>query len=184
MKFFILVQFAWFAAIALDLPTTHEYECTAVQNYYWRDYTFNWVPHDAIKAAEDVFIGQVYYEESILPASIYKHEAITEMRGKRVITERVKILCDTDPDRFYWVEIDYRNTDDVLKGYTDYAIQGGYQDGYATYIGRALHEGQWKVGKVVPKEIPTSGLQVWDKDGNCAIIPDFEILKYKAGCVY
>lgn len=58
-------------------------------------------------------------------------------------------------------------------------IKGGYQDGYDLFIGKAFHEGQWKIGKVVPKENTfNKGLQIWNQHNMCTVIQDFQILKY------
>lgn len=91
-------------------------------------------------------------------------------------------MCSPVPDKFYWENVNYNTTEDGSTAYLEKAVEGGYQDNFVVYIGRAYHEGEWKIGKVLPKHIPTGGLQVWDKAGQCAIITEFEILKYISFC--
>ncbi|GJQ71935.1 hypothetical protein Trydic_g3044 [Trypoxylus dichotomus] len=153
------------------------YSATNPPNYYWRDYVDGRIPCDALQGPNGKFIGQVYYGEQILPADVcpIKQLAIAERCGKQIVDENIKILCTPNPEAFIWQPIDFDSvTEDEMKN----VIKGGSQDGYDLFIGKAFHEGDWKIGKVVPRTNPYKGLQVWNEYDACAIIRNFHILKF------
>lgn len=66
------------------------------------------------------------------------------------------------------------------------AVVGGYQLNVKEhlYIGKAFHEGEWKVGRVVRIDFGADkGLWVWNSAGEQVGIKQFHLLKYKScGC--
>lgn len=62
------------------------------------------------------------------------------------------------------------------------AVLGGFHnDIQNVFIGKVLHEGVWKVGKVLPMENSHKGLLVWnDVDGQSVHVKQFHMLKYNS----
>lgn len=85
-------------------------------------------------------------------------------------------MCTPVPDQFYWEYVDFTDINDQhLKN----AVRAGYEDGYYLFIGKALRESEWKIGKVVLKgNSSCKGLQIWNHHGRCAFTFKFLILKY------
>lgn len=86
-----------------------------------------------------------------------------------------QILCSPQPNRFYWEYVDFTKPHD---GQMREAVKGGYQsnlDVSDTYIGKVMHENEWKIGKVVEIGHPTvAGIWVW----NNVNLKTFHLLKY------
>ncbi|KAK9711954.1 Protein of unknown function (DUF3421) [Popillia japonica] len=154
----------------------------ASEEFYWRNYFPSEIPCDAFPGPDSKYIGQVNYSNDVcLPVCIYPqcNKAVGERAGKQEFRENIRIMCTTNAHKFFWEPIDFNCvTDCQMKN----VVVGGYQDGYNLYVGKAYHEGEWKIGKVVPKHNPYKGLQVWNRCGYCEIIPKFDILKCTPTC--
>ncbi|GJQ72998.1 hypothetical protein Trydic_g1635 [Trypoxylus dichotomus] len=147
-----------------------------VQDFFWRDYIHGDIPCDAIEAATDRYIGQVYNNGNMV-ATIYPHSdtAIIEMNGKKVIRNNVKIFCSNQPQNLYWEKV---NFDKPYDNQMKYAVKGGYQENeFSLFIGKALHQGEWKIGKVVDITQSPKGLWLWDALGKTASLREFYLLK-------
>lgn len=61
-------------------------------------------------------------------------------------------------------------------------IKGGYEEGLSTdlYIGKAMQDGEWKIGKVVEITHPSKGLWITDQSGKAVGIQEFFLLKYNS----
>ncbi|KAK9694132.1 hypothetical protein QE152_g33743 [Popillia japonica] len=141
------------------------YECTTSDDYYWRDYSFGSIPYDAVEINNDgKYIGQVYLKGGLLPATIFPYlgYAVTELFGKQIIRQQIKILCCPDQSGFY--------KDD------------NYDFNY--FIGKLFHEGVWKAGKVIPHEHRNKGFYIWNNtDGKTVKLTQFHMLKYNSSIV-
>ncbi|KAI4459815.1 hypothetical protein MML48_6g00003759 [Holotrichia oblita] len=176
--------------------STFTYECVITQDYYWRDYSFGAIPYDAIEINNDgKYIGQVYLKGGLLPATIYPYlgYAVTELFGKQIVTQQIKvtlylilcillkILCSPDHSKLYWQSVDFSKP--ATDGQMKHAILGGfYKDNtydFNYFIGKLLHQGEWKAGKVIPHEHPSKGLFIWSNtDSKGAKFSQFHMLKY------
>lgn len=59
------------------------------------------------------------------------------------------------------------------------AVKGGNQENkFDLYIGKAFHEGEWKIGKVVGMTEASKGLWVWNTDGRAIHLFQFQLLKF------
>ncbi|GJQ86096.1 hypothetical protein Trydic_g15252 [Trypoxylus dichotomus] len=151
--------------------------CSKSPNYFWRDYVDGNIPCDALPGPDGKFIGQVCYDGKILPPQITANyrSAIAERYGKRIIRENIKILCTFNPEDFIWEPINFAYaTEDQMRN----AVKGGSQSGYDLFVGKACHEGEWKIGKVLPRTHQYKGLRVWNQCGARVTLLDFHILKY------
>ncbi|GJQ73017.1 hypothetical protein Trydic_g1652 [Trypoxylus dichotomus] len=122
---------------------------TVVQDYYWRDFSFGYIPDDAVEIAnEGKYVGQIYTSRAVLVATIYPHlaAAIGEMAGQVVEREYIKILCTSDQSKLYWEYADFDNpVGDELKN----VIRGGYYyNSHYYFIGKAYDSGEWRAGKI------------------------------------
>ncbi|GJQ73002.1 hypothetical protein Trydic_g1639 [Trypoxylus dichotomus] len=118
-----------------------------VQDFFWRDYVHGDIPCDAIEASSGRYIGQAYHNGNMV-ATIYPHSdaAIIEMGGKKGITDNVKIFCSNQPQNLFWEKV---NFDKPYDGQMKDAVKGGYQaNEFTLFIGKALHQGEWKIGKI------------------------------------
>ncbi|GJQ73019.1 hypothetical protein Trydic_g1654 [Trypoxylus dichotomus] len=152
-----------------------------LKNYYWRDYVFGDIPYDAIEIADDgKYIGQAYVDGGLLPVTIYPHHdfAIGELFGKVVINDNIQILCTSEPSSLYWDSVDFTKP---AGGQLKNTIIGGfYKNDFNYFIGKIYHDGEWKVGKVIPIESPSKGLIVWNSDGKAVSFSKFHLLKYNS----
>ncbi|GJQ85677.1 hypothetical protein Trydic_g5718 [Trypoxylus dichotomus] len=154
---------------------------TVVHDYYWRDFSFGYIPDDAVEIDNGgKYVGQIYNSRAILVATIYPHlgEAIGEMSGKVVKKENIKILCTSDESRLYWEYVDFHSpVGDELKN----AIRGGYYfNSHYYFIGKAYDSGEWRAGKVISWERNNRGLALWDSKGKYKQIKQFYLLKYNS----
>lgn len=102
-------------------------------------------------------------------------------------------MCTPDKQRIYWEYVDFdKPIGDQMKN----AILGGYYIENADrwfnyYVGKVMHQNEWKVGKVIPIDDVWKGLRVWDSTSNekTVRIHKFYMLKYNStivlpnGCV-
>ncbi|GJQ71934.1 hypothetical protein Trydic_g3043 [Trypoxylus dichotomus] len=151
-----------------DAPgSSQSYSCEAnIQDYYWRNYIPHHIPDDALDVGCHKYVGQVLFRHFLLPACIdpYNNQIIAVRLRKRIFTENIKILCTTVPHKFYWQYVDFNDNSD--HSYLTNAVNGGFEDNTTTYIGKACHMNEWKIGKVFPKErIILKGLRVWNPNG-------------------
>ncbi|KRT85010.1 hypothetical protein AMK59_2383 [Oryctes borbonicus] len=156
--------------------------CKAIiPDYYWRNYIPNHIPDDALEGPDGKYIGQALFRESLLPACIDPclNRVIAVRARRRFITDNIKILCAPYSHKFYWEDVDFS-----CKGGSDYSylnniVKGGFEDGCNLYIGKAYHKGEWKIGKVYPKEKRgLIGLRLWKDGGERDGVFAFSILKY------
>ncbi|KAK9711951.1 Protein of unknown function (DUF3421) [Popillia japonica] len=170
----------------------------ASEEFYWRNYFPSEIPCDAFPGPDFCIYpqcnkavgeraGKQEFRENIrvniqfvqTVALRQCNKAVGERAGKQEFRENIRIMCTTNAHKFFWEPIDFNCvTDCQMKN----AVVGGYQDGYNLYVGKAYHEGEWKIGKVVPKHNPYKGLQVWNRCGSCEIISSFDILKCTPTC--
>lgn len=150
--------------------------------YYWRDFDGS-VPADAYPGGLDInnnpiYIGQVY-AKFLIPAKIYFNDptAYYEYDGKEHgVKHNIKILCTEHPEQFEWIKTDNERIKDI----TDrYLVNGGYEPGCTTYIGRVRSEGEVLVGKALTDNNPlTAGLHV-TKNGVGHRFISFEVLSFQ-----
>ncbi|GJQ73020.1 hypothetical protein Trydic_g1655 [Trypoxylus dichotomus] len=158
------------------------HSCGAVlKSYYWRDYSFDDIPYDAVEIAGDgKYIGQAYVDGGLLPVTIYPHLsfAIGELYGKVVVKDNIQILCTPDPSSLYWDSVDFtKPADGQLK---NTIIGGFYKNDFNYFIGKIYHDGEWKVSKVIPIENRSKGLRAWDSAGKGVSFSKFHLLKYNS----
>lgn len=69
-------------------------------------------------------------------------------------------------------------TDQQMKN----VVKGGYREdvGDDLYIGKVMHEGDWKVSKAFAWNYRSPGLWVWDQNGEGVNIKEFDVLKYNS----
>ncbi|GJQ86097.1 hypothetical protein Trydic_g15253 [Trypoxylus dichotomus] len=128
------------------------------QKNSWKVYVDGRIPSDALPGHDGKFIGLVYYDGQVLPAQVCPEDrsGIAVLAEKQIIDENIKMLCTSNPKAFVWEPINFAcATEDEMKD----AIKGGFQDGYVVFIGKTCHEGEWKIGKVVPMNKPNKGLE-------------------------
>ncbi|GJQ72999.1 hypothetical protein Trydic_g1636 [Trypoxylus dichotomus] len=147
-----------------------------MEDFFWRDYVHGDIPCDTIEAATGRYIGQACYNGNLVD-TIYPHSdaAIIEMRGKMGIRNNVKILCSNKPQNRYWEKV---NFDESYDGQMKDAVKGGYQENeFTLFIGKALNQGEWKIGNV---DITQSlrGLWVWDGEEEPNCLQEFYLLRY------
>ncbi|KAI4459976.1 hypothetical protein MML48_6g00013072 [Holotrichia oblita] len=150
------------------------------QDYYWRDYAPGDIPYDAVEVANDgKYIGQVYVNGGVVPATIYSHlgNAHAELHGRQIINENIKILCCPDHSKLYWEYADFNRS--AVGGQMRNAILGGFHNDVGkVFIGKANHEGEWKVTKIILMG-QTYILTAWkNADGSMLHLKQFYILKY------
>ncbi|KAI4459972.1 hypothetical protein MML48_6g00020161 [Holotrichia oblita] len=150
------------------------------QDYYWRDYAPGDIPYDAVEVANDgKYIGQVYVNGGVVPATIYSHlgNAHAELLGRQIINENIKILCCPDHSKLYWEYADFNRS--AVGGQMRNAILGGFHNDVGkVFIGKANHEGEWKVTKIILMG-QTYILTAWkNADGSMLHLKQFYILKY------
>ncbi|KAI4459974.1 hypothetical protein MML48_6g00016631 [Holotrichia oblita] len=150
------------------------------QDYYWRDYAPGDIPYDAVEVANDgKYIGQVYVNGGVVPATIYSHlgNAHAELLGRQIINENIKILCCPDHSKLYWEYVDFNRS--AVGGQMRNAILGGFHIHVGkVFIGKANHEGEWKVTKIILMG-QTYILTAWkNADGSMLHLKQFYILKY------
>lgn len=65
------------------------------------------------------------------------------------------------------------------------AVKGGFEEteNLDLFIGKALHEGEWKIGKVMEKGSTAQGLWVWQSDGGAVNLRQFHLLKYNSSII-
>ncbi|KAK9752082.1 Protein of unknown function (DUF3421) [Popillia japonica] len=148
-------------------------------NYYWRDYFPGNIPEDAIEGCADRYIGQVHHVRGDLVANIYPQNetAVTEEEGKVIYTRNIRIFCTPTPKQYRWEKIDVSKP---FEGQMENAVKGGLQANINEnlFIGKAFHEGECKIGKVIPMPNTYKGLWVWyNADGQPARFDEFYILK-------
>lgn len=124
-----------------------------LEDYSWREYAGT-VPSDALEGGLDkngkpIYIGQVLYENKLIPGKIYKgdNKIYFEWAAKAYSTnQNVKILCSQQPQKFKWLHTKRNETGLLINMLL---VNGGYEPNYSTYIGRALSDGETSVGKVI-----------------------------------
>ncbi|GJQ73004.1 hypothetical protein Trydic_g1641 [Trypoxylus dichotomus] len=135
------------------------------QDFYWRDYYFEDIPCDAIEAAPGRYIGQVYFQgDTIATIRPYNGTAVAEIYGRQNFTANTKIFCSNRPENFYWENVNFNQPND---GQMANVVRGGYQldegSQFNLYIGKAFHENEWKVGKVVENTHRWKGMWLWEQ---------------------
>ncbi|KRT84355.1 hypothetical protein AMK59_2771 [Oryctes borbonicus] len=151
------------------------------QDFYWRDYYYGSIPCDAVEGALGRYIGQVNRYGDIV-ATIYPHNgtAITDIFGKQSFTSYIKIFCTNRPENLYWEKVDFNAP---KAGQMKNVVRGGFQIDNDTqfnlYIGKALHENEWKIGKVVDITHRWKGLWLWSENGVSVSVQEFFLLKYR-----
>ncbi|KRT84356.1 hypothetical protein AMK59_1752 [Oryctes borbonicus] len=172
----MLAIFIYLSALLLTSALHLEAEALT-QDFYWRDYIPGDMPCDAIEAAPGRYIGQAY-ENGYMVATIYPHigVAVIEMGGKKIIRDNVKIFCSYQPQYFYWEKV---NFDEPYDNQATNAVRGGHQNNlFILFIGKAFHEGEWKIGKVFDIMHKWKGLWLWDANGKSNNLREFYLLKY------
>ncbi|GJQ73005.1 hypothetical protein Trydic_g1642 [Trypoxylus dichotomus] len=164
-----------FIIVALNL------NAALTQHFYWRDYSYEYLPCDAFEAAPGRYIGQVYQYGNMV-GTIYPQNgtAIAEIYGKQNFAKNIKIFCTNRSEYFYWEKVNMN--EHYSRGQMSYVVAGGYQiDGesqFPLYIGKAFHDNEWKIGKVVDIFHRWKGLWVWDRDGITLNLQEFYMMKY------
>ncbi|KAF5284896.1 hypothetical protein FQR65_LT13372 [Abscondita terminalis] len=161
------------------------YGSNFVEDYCWRDYDGD-IPYDALKCGTDragdpIYVGQVLYENKLIPGKIHKNEAKIHFEFYRAYTanETIKILCVRHPQRFEWVRVKYY---EVYHLTSKHLFLGGFERGYDTYIGRANSHGELTVGKVICS--PSNCLRLTTiENGTWYDHDEFEILTYNPDAV-
>ncbi|KAK4874764.1 hypothetical protein RN001_014124 [Aquatica leii] len=156
-----------------------------VEDYCWRDYNGE-IPHDALKCGTDrakkaIYVGQVLYENKLIPGKIHENDANIHFEFYRAYTanETIKILCVRHPERFEWIQVKYY---EVFHMNNKHLFLGGYEKGYDTYIGRAKSHGELTVGKVICS--PTNCIRLTTiENGSWYDHDEFEILTYNPDAV-
>lgn len=90
-----------------------------------------------------------------------------------------QIFCTPTPEKFEWKKIN------VALPYEDqmtHAVKGGFQSNLNEnlFIGKVIHEGRCKTGKIIPMPHALKGLWIWNTDGTSLRLDEFYILKYNA----
>ncbi|GJQ72997.1 hypothetical protein Trydic_g1634 [Trypoxylus dichotomus] len=180
----MLTIFIYLSALVLAAALNADVEAVT-QDFFWRDYVHGDIPCDAIEAATGRYIGQAYHNGNMV-ATIYPYSdaAIIEMGGKKGIGNNVKIFCSNKPENLYWEKVNFdKPFDSQMRG----AVKGGYQENqFSLYIGKAFHQGEWKIGKVVDITQIIKGLWVWNTEGESINLREFHLLKYNtsaSGCI-
>ena len=150
--------------------------------YYWRIFNGQ-IPSDALIAGKDkdglpIYIGQVLYNDKLLPAKIYTNDRLAYFawNSEQSTDKNVKILCTPYPERFSWAQT---KKNEIHMLINQYIISGGHESNYVLYIGRAFYNYETTVGRVRTGERATQnqGLIV-STDGREQSFESFEILTY------
>lgn len=107
-------------------------------------------------ASEDgLYVGRAHHKDSVTPGGIKDNVCTLAWGGTTHEKKEFQVLCVKDID---WV----KSWDGSVPLYALPA--GETEDGYALFIGRALHEGVYYVGKVQPNHqvcyIPFNGQEM------------------------
>lgn len=60
------------------------------------------------------------------------------------------------------------------------AVRGGYEDSEDLFIGKAVQESEWKIGKVREIGSVNEGLWIWTRNGASVNLKGFHLLKYNS----
>ncbi|KAK9752080.1 hypothetical protein QE152_g4475 [Popillia japonica] len=85
-----------------------------------------------------------------------------------IYTKNIRIFCTPTPQQFLWEKIDLS---EPYEGQMNNAVKGGFQANINEnlFIGKVYHEGECKIGKVIPIPNTFKGLWVWyNVDGHPA----------------
>lgn len=123
-------------------------------SYFWVDYNESYgLPQNAVMASEDgLYIGRAHHRDSLTPGGIRNNVCTIAWGGESHDKKEFQVLCCKDVN---WV----RSWEGSVPLYALPA--GESEDGYALFIGRVLHEGVYRVGKIQPNHqicyIPVDG---------------------------
>ncbi|KAF7393084.1 C3 and PZP-like alpha-2-macroglobulin domain-containing protein 8 [Vespula maculifrons] len=131
-------------------------------------------PQNAAMASEDgLYVGRAHHKDSVTPGSIKDNICTLAWGGTTHEKKEFQVLCVKDIN---WVK--------SWEGSVPlYALPAGEtEDGYALFIGRALYEGVYYVGKIQPNHqvcyIPVNGQEMPCLEYETLVIHNYNTMEH------
>ena len=153
-----------------------------VSGYYWRDFDGS-IPVDAFPGGLDshnkpIYIGKALGDNIIVPAKIpFSGDTAYYEYGneEHPVKNNVMILCTQHPEQFVWIPT---NNEELKKLKKVYIVNGGFEVGTSTYIGRVRHGGEVVVGKALGDTSLNEGCHI-TQNGKVRRFSSFEVLSFQ-----
>ncbi|CAL7938983.1 unnamed protein product [Xylocopa violacea] len=144
-------------------------------SHLWIDYNESCgLPQNAVSASEDgLYIGRAHYRDSLTPGGVRNNVCTIPWGGASHDKKDFQVLCGK-----------YVNWVKSWEGSVPlYALPAGEsEDGHALFIGRVLHDGVYRIGKIQPNHqlcyIPVDGQAEPHIDYETLVICDYYVAEY------